>query len=164
MTVAELIQDVLAQVRNHFYADRPPREFKRDERALMQAIARYGYECDRRHWQFDAMFIYQDITAVLRTMREKQAAIKYLPVYLEGAVDRHIRVRAEELSAQAKKLPPRVSKVLAGVQTAVLVEATATETLAALYRDLKQRRRKPAAVKLKQETLFNGRMRDGGQR
>jgi len=155
MSIPELINDVLLHLRNHFYADKPARDYKRDERALMKAIARYGHECDRRHWQFDAQFIYKELVALLRSMREKSADINYLPVYLEGAVDRHIRTRAEELSAAAKALPNQVRKATSGLHAAVVIEKTAVETLAAVYRDLKQqRRRKAAPVKSKQEVLL----------
>ncbi len=147
MTVADLIAELLLLIRNHFYADRV-REYMRDERALMKAIARYGYECERRHWQFQVDHIRRDIAEVLRSMREKQAAIQYLPVYLEGAIDRHIRLHAEELSRAAKDITKVTRRAVNTVASVAVVEKTAVETLAALYTDLKRQRRcrRPAKI------------------
>jgi hypothetical protein len=141
VTIDALISEVLNQVRNNFYADRPAREFLRDERAIMRAIARYGAECERRGWNFQVEFMWRELTALLRSMREKAADIKYLPVYLEGAVDRHIRLRAEELSAAAK-LPKNIAmRTLKDVAVVQTIEATPVETLALLYKDLRKRQK-----------------------
>lgn len=144
MTVPDLISETLLRVRRAFYAGRV-REFKRDERALTRAIARYGYACAQRGWSFGVREIEAELAALLLRIREQRADIRYLPVYLEGAVDRHIRLRAEELSARAKRTAPHVNRVLAGVQTVTaVIEPSPVEVLALLYRDLRARRRKPA--------------------
>jgi hypothetical protein len=111
MTVTQLIANVLDKIRRDFYRDRA-REYKRDERALMKTIARYGYECNQRGWYFEAQFIYQDLLKLLLAIRTAEADIQYLPVYLEGAIDRHLRQRAEEFSAQAKAIDGRCHRIL----------------------------------------------------
>jgi hypothetical protein len=147
MTIAELITEVVNAVRNSFYADAPVQHFKRDERAIMKAIARYGYECDRRGWRFQVEFIH----------RESDAEIQYLPVYLEGAVDTHIRTRAEELSAAAKSPGNITQRAIKDVTAVNVVEKTPVETLALLYGDLRKSHRRAIrkpAVKATQETLL----------
>lgn len=152
MTVADLIAEVTTKIRNVFYADRPAREFLRDERAITRAIARYGYECDNRGWDFQVEFIRRDLLDLLRSMRDKSADIKYLPVYLEGAVDRHVRTRAEELAAAAKAIPNIVKRSVKDLAVTNAIEKTPVETLALLYGDLNKRRRqqqksKPNSIK-----------------
>lgn len=152
MTVADLIFEVLTLIRNQFYADRV-REFKRDERALMKAITRYGYECNRRHWQFQTQFIFKELSALLLKIRTRGAQIEYLPVYLEGAVDRHIRTRAEELSAEAKRLngvQVLAPKLATAVPVAVVARPSDVETMDLLFKEL--RRHKRAARKVRQAT------------
>jgi len=158
MTVADLIEDVLRALHRDFYADRP-REFFRDQYALTRAIARYGVECHSRGWEFLADSIRDDLLLLLKQIRKNKADINYLPVYLEGAVDRHVRLRAEELSAAAKITRNISQKVVAGIKPAAVREATAVETLAALYHA--QRRAKAhrksslnPIVKEKQATLL----------
>lgn len=145
MTIADLIAEVTNSVRNSFYADKPVQQFKRDERAIMRAIARYGAECDRRGWNFQVEFIWRELMALLRSIREKDADIKYLPVYLEGAVDRHIRLRAEELSAAAKSLSNITRAAVKDVKVLQTVEKSPVETLALIYKDLKKRQAKRAS-------------------
>ena len=147
MTIADLIAEVTMAVRNSFYADAPPRDFKRDERAIMRAIARYGYECDRRGWSFQVEFIHRELIALLRSIREKGAEINYLPVYLEGAVDRHIRCRAEELSAAAKAPANITRRAVKDLVAVNVVEKSPVETLALLYGDLKRQVRARRAVR-----------------
>ncbi len=151
--ITDLIAEVTNAVRNSFYADRPVHHFKRDERAIMRAIARYGAECDRRGWNFQVDFIRRDLIGLLRSIREKNADIKYLPVYLEGAVDRHIRMRAEDLNAAAKHLPNIVQRSTKDIVTTAALERSPVETLALLYKDLKKRqvRRAPVAAKVVKE-------------
>jgi hypothetical protein len=141
MTVSDLITEVSRAVRNSFYTDKPVRDFVRDDRAIMRAIARYGYECDRRGWSFQVEFIHRELFSLLRSIREKDAEIKYLPVYLEGAVDRHIRMRAENLQVAARKLSNITQRAVKDIAVLGVVEKTPVETLALLYRDLGQRRR-----------------------
>jgi hypothetical protein len=144
MTVPELIADLLRRIRSlDQYQDRP-REFRRDERALTKAIARYGYACNERGWQFQPNEILGDLVALLRQIVEQNADIGYFPVYLEGAIDKHIRVRAEELNARAKaaKRPSAVARqIIQGTQVVRVIEPTAVELLDTIYRDLKARRK-----------------------
>jgi hypothetical protein len=153
MTLADLIKTLLHRIGAEHYglgAGGQPRvrEFMRDERALTKAIARYGHECVRRGWEFEESDIWADIHQVLDTMRpcvitrKNRAPIAYLPTYLEGAIDRHIRLRAEELSAEAKRLAPKVTRVVERTASTVVVEKTVCETLDILYRDLRRPRRK----------------------
>jgi len=158
MTVAELITDVSRCVRNSFYADKPARDYLRDERAITRAIARYGVECERRGWHFQVDFIFHDLLQLLKAIKLTNADIQYLPVYLEGAVDRHIRMRADELNTAAKtakNVDVVASRIVAGVQRVAVVEKSTVETLALLYKDLKKRK-KPATktVVAKQGSLL----------
>jgi nicotinic acid phosphoribosyltransferase len=154
MTVAELIQDVTRCVRNSFYCDKPVQQFKRDERAIQRAIARYGVECERRGWHFQVDFIFHELLQLLKAIRIKEADIKYLPVYLEGAVDRHIRTRAEELSAAAKVAGNLSRRAVAGLAVTTVVEPHPVETLALLYKDLKKRQPKAKPAKVSQGSLL----------
>lgn len=158
MTVAELINDVSRCVRNSFYADKPARDYLRDERAIQRAIARYGVECERRGWHFQGDFIFHDLLQLLKAIKLTNADIKYLPVYLEGAVDRHIRMRADELNAAAKtakNVDSLTRKIVTGVQTVAVVEKSTVETLALLYKDLRKRKPKAQPAKVaKQGSLL----------
>lgn len=154
MTIPELITLVLTSIRNQWYADRV-RDFKRDENALMKAIARYGYECDRRNWQFEAHEILTDVMQLLQKIKQTGADIKYMPVYLEGAIDRHIRLRAEELSAKAKAkntVAHHAAAIAKNVKvTSEPIRLTDTETLGALYKDLKKRKKPLAKAQTRKE-------------
>jgi hypothetical protein len=156
MSVPELINAVLNAIRLVFYRDRI-REFKRDERALMKAIARYGYECDRRGWNFKPEDIQTELVNLLNSVWKNRAEIKYLPLYLEGAVDRHIRQRADELNAQAKKLSTVTRRAIGNLEVKDVREQTTVEVLATLYKDLKRQKRakrKPATPTARQEVLL----------
>ncbi len=139
MTIPRLIESVLTQINAHWYHDRI-REFMRDRNALTQAIARYGYACERRGWHLDALAIETDLSALLSKIRQNGSEIKYLPVYLEGAVDTHIRTRAEELSAQAKTIARHVTKLTSTLKPGDIRQPTDVEVLAVLYKDLKRRK------------------------
>ncbi len=160
MTVSQLITETVSQIYRHWYRDRPVHEFKRDERQLTQAIARYGYECERRNWQFDATAIRKELMTLLLKIKTQDTDVKYLPIYLEGAVDRHIRTRAEELSAQAKTIARHVSKTVSTIKPGDVRQPTDVEILATVYRDLKKRRRNKvgttstSSVKSKQPALL----------
>jgi hypothetical protein len=156
MTVPELITDLLRRIRSTDWYHGRDREFKRDERALLKAIARYGYACNERGWSFEPDQIFQDLVALLRQIVNQQADVKYFPIYLEGAVDKHIRVRAEELNArskQARAVARLASQVVVDTQVVRVVAPTAVETLDALYRQLKQPRRRKVKP-IKQEVLL----------
>jgi hypothetical protein len=147
MTIPSLIDRVLDNIKWSFYGDRR-REFLRDRQALLKAIARYGYDCEARGWDLDAELIASELLALLAQVRERRAEIEYLPVYLEGAVDRRIRIRAEELSAEAKRMDNQVKRTLAGVRVGEPPPRSDTETLADVYRQLRtgrpKKRVKPA--------------------
>lgn len=143
MTIPDLIANLLGVLRSQFYAD-TPREFLRDERQLTKAIARYGHECAQRGWDFEPQFIQDDLLTLLNEIKRTGAEIGYLPIYLEGAVDRHVRQRAEELSAKAKasKLPNAIKRIVNSVGVVETVrEPTPTETLGLLYAQLAKRKK-----------------------
>lgn len=159
MTIPELINDVLRRIRTLERYHNRDREFMRDQRPLQRAIARYGYACHARGWSLDPAAIHADLVALLRQLVEQNGEIKYFPIYLEYAVDRHVRTRADELSAQAKanrSVPRLAATAVAGLPVVRVIEPTAVELLDRLYRDLKSRRPKKikAAVKAKQEELL----------
>lgn len=157
MTVAELITEVLAAIRNQLYADNP-KDFFRDQRHLKQAIARYGHACHQRGWEFDVPFVRGEIMRVLLVVK-RQEITGYLPVYLQSAIDQHVREHAEELNAEAKAIRTKAAKELAKVRVAPELprQPSATELLALLYKDIqrtaKARHTKPAA-KVKQGELL----------
>lgn len=159
MTVPVLITTVMGAIRTKFYADRPAREFRRDERALTQAVAKWGYACHHRGWDFTPEFILAELMRVLIDIQRRDGEIQYLPVYLSGAVTRSIGQRAEELHAAGRKLAPKIQRLVDGAEVVVVREKGNTETLAALYRDLQRHKRqqrresKPAAKPHQRELL-----------
>lgn len=167
MTIPELIAQVLDTLRRNFYTDKQSgavriRDFMRDERQLIKAIATYGYECNQRGWQFQADFIYQELMKLLLQIRTQEPDIDYLPVYLAGAIRRHIGQRAEELSARAKRMPDKIANVIAGVTKACTVAPAArqpsdVEVFDQLYRGIKKiqrARRGKSAGKERQEQFL----------
>ena len=138
--VAELVQTVLGAIRYQWYADRT-REFKRDERALTQAIAHWGFECDERGWDFSPAQIQRHLLDLLNQIKRQGGDITYLPEYLNGAVKRWIGQHAEELQSEQQSTRKRVASVVSGVQSVVIKEPTAVETLGLLYRDLRRRKK-----------------------
>lgn len=154
MTVPEIIANVLDKIRRDFYGDARIREFMRDQRQLMKAIATYGYECNERGWNFEPDFIYQELMKLLLEIRTAEADVQYLPVYLAGAIRRHIGQRAEELSAKAKQIDHKVASLIAQVgqnSRSAVREPKPVEVLAEMYKGIKQiqraRRRKAHAAK-----------------
>lgn len=145
MTVAELITEVLGAIQRQLYAERP-KEFFRDRTALKKAIALYGFECERRDWQFDVPFILSEVMNIIQVCK-RQGDIEYLPTYLRSAIDQHLREHAEELNARAKSIRTATEKALGKVAPAQVRVPTAVETLALLYSDLRRQartKRKPA--------------------
>lgn len=152
MTVADLIARVLQAIRAEFYGDdaRGAREFRRDERALTKAIARYGYACAERGWDFEP---HEVCTALLQLLPQiTKPTHQYLPVYLERCIDRHVGQRAEQLNERAKAA--RAVGRIAGLTVEEAIKrtldaaaqarprVTTCETLATVYRDLAARSRK----------------------
>ena len=150
MTPADCIGRCLTIIREKFYHDKPERLFFRDKTALMKAIARYGYSCTQRGWEFDSVFVTRAVIATL--VRIDPSEVKYLPVYLEQAIDRSVGQRAEELNAQDKrnKRNRDITKALHRVQQSVIpddkpiFEKSDTEVLAALYKQLSVKKPKKA--------------------
>lgn len=159
MTVPELIDDVLRRIRSTDYYHGRVREFARDQRALMKAISRYGYACNERGWQFAPHDILTDLVGLLREIVNKGADIKYFPLYLESAVDKHIRQRAEELNARAKsnRLPAAlVPKIVNGTAVVKVIEKSAVEVLDQLYRDLRSRKKSKRSAPTAQAARHQG--------
>ena len=147
MNVGQLIDHVLRKIAEAFYRDRP-QDFMRDKRALTKAIARYGVECHARGWDFHPETISTDICTLLIQIKQQKGDIAYLPVYLEGAVDRSIRLRADELSEKHKRIANIINSTAGGLKPAAIREPTAVEILAALHADMtKQARQRKAAKK-----------------
>lgn len=130
------------------YSEKPVRIWWRDRPALIKALCRYGKACDARGWEFDEHHIFKDLLGVLTRLAPPQEA--WLPVYLEGAVDRHVRKRAEELSAKAKSLLNITGR--ASNQLVIAKKVSATETMARLYDHLNKK--KPKIAKTKQLELI----------
>ena len=105
MTIPDLIETVLRRIWNEHYAlTVRNRDFFRDEQALTRAISRYGYECHTRGWEFEPEQIWVELMRVLDTMRRADLDVRtWFPIYLESAIDRHLRLRADELSAEARR-------------------------------------------------------------
>jgi hypothetical protein len=106
---------------------------------------------------FQVPHILKELMTLLISMRDKKAEIHFLPKYLEGAIDRHIGQRAEELSALAHSQPRRQAhKLVDGLQRVVVVEKSPTETLADVYKALSRspRRKKGDSPKPQQKDLL----------
>ena len=161
MTVPETMANVLDKIRRDFYADRI-REYKRDERQLMRAIATYGHVCNEKGWNFEADFIYQQLMKLLLDIRTAEADIKWLPRYLEGAIRRAIGQQAEELSAKAKSGPNHANnlvKLLKGKMAAMPErQPSAVEVFSQVFKGIgqinRQRKREKAATPAKQKELL----------
>jgi hypothetical protein len=141
VTIPELVTLVLGAIRTKFYAEKPARDFPRDERALTKAILTWGYACDQRGWDFTPDFILKELMAVLIEIQKRDGEIQYLPVYLAGAVKRSVGQRAEQLSAQGRKLSRKVTRVTtdAGkLQVQAVVEMGNTETMGRMFLELKK--------------------------
>ena len=150
MTIPELINNVLDVLRNQHYAGRPPRDYVRDERFLIAAIATYGKECKDRGWLFDAPFLQRELLGLLMTFKKSGVEVTWMPIYLQGAIRRHIGQRAEELQASARNITRCATKIVAGVQPVAIIEPSDTELLARLYNDVRKlRRQRTAARKIK---------------
>lgn len=115
--------------------------FFRDRQAIQKAIARYGYVCANRHWFPSVQFIYEEITKVLDSTLKHKADIRYLPLYLEHAIDAAVRLRSEELALEAKKIENIFARAVPK-QFVVKVEPKPVEVLAHLYKSLNKPRRK----------------------
>ena len=116
------------------------RAFLRDQNQLIKAIARFGYVCHQRGWEFSADEIVDPILKVVSSLRGREDEIKmWFPRYLECAIDRHVRLKAENYNALAKSkraVPRLVAKAIEGTTAVVAIrEPSHTELLAAAYGD-----------------------------
>lgn len=150
MTVDALIDLVVRRIcQEHYVGTSRQQFFHRDRVALEKCVARYGYECDQRGWSFEPDEIWAEIMRILDGIKERTDAIAvWFPVYLEAAIDRHIRIRAEELSAASRKTSNVVGrfedlarKIAEKNAASPVREPTAVETLSALYKSLEIRRK-----------------------
>lgn len=158
MTVAELITNLLESIRSKFYAGKP-REFMRDQRGLSWAVASWGRACAERGWEFEPGFVHKEIMAILLDIQSMDRDVEYLPVYLKGAISRRIGQRAEELSAESKRIEARVAKAMNKVQPGEVRQPTTNEMLIALGSDLRRIKReraqeRKAGTKAKQGELL----------
>ena len=137
-TVPDLIESVLKSVYEKFYADRPA-IFHRDKTHITQAVARYGHECHSRGWSISLSHIERSIAKILE--KTKVEEVKYLPVYLERAVDQHVRERAEELhdiALNVNSVTGRIKLPRPTNQTRTLSDC---EAMSRIYVDLNHKRK-----------------------
>jgi hypothetical protein len=168
MNPAELIERVLTHIHGQFYCDLKERDFFRDRADLIAAIATFAHECNVRDWQFDATFIYREISTILTSFKHSGTEIKWMPIYLQDAIRRHIGEHAEELNELAKSnrgsatgAARLVHGLVGKLRPVQIVEPTAVEVSAKLYHDIRAIRRKRAAAvravkteSRRQKTLF----------
>jgi len=140
MTVPALIDRVLGVCQTfERYRGAPGRvRFFRERNSLVKAISRFGYVCHQRGWNFTADEIVKPILDVVISVRGREEEIKtYLPIYLQAAIDKHVRLKAEEYNAAAKakkSVPAFVKKIVEGTtQVTAVREPTHTEILAHLH-------------------------------
>lgn len=140
MTVPDLINFVLRDIWKSFYEPRQ-REFFRDKRHLLKAIAHYGYLCEQRGWNADPSFIACEIIKVLKSAATHKAAIKYLPVYLHEAIRRCVGQRAEEIQSHSRLTSTVTTRVIGQLnQVQAIRQRTPVEELALLYKSLRKRK------------------------
>lgn len=143
-TVEDLIEVVMNRVKTRFYHDRPAREWARDRNALMKATMRYGYECSRRGWRFDAESLAVRLLELLNRI-ERPGGEGWFPVYLEQAVDQHVREHAEEIQAAAAKTEAKLAAVLGKLPAPSGQRPPDAATLAgAVFSELKRRQQEAA--------------------
>jgi len=146
MTVPELIDSILNRLRNQLYCDLSPHDFQRDRPFLINAIGTYGHECRQRGWEFDVPFLYRELCQLLMSFKRYNVEIKYVPLYLQRAIKRHIGQRAEELKAAALTIGPKIQKITRGLTVVEAVrEPSPVELLAAVYGDITKLRKRAAA-------------------
>jgi hypothetical protein len=165
MTVPELITRVLHMLHGQFYCDLPRSAFHRDEKYLIAAIGTYGHECRQRGWEFDAQFMYEELCSLVRSFMKSGAEPRWMPLYLQTAIRRHIGERAEELNARGKasrSVPATVRTIVDGLKVVTAIrEPSATDLMSSVYRDVRKlwsanaaaRRVKTAAERRQQSLL-----------
>lgn len=144
MTIPDLLTLTLARIHKQFYTGRQ-NDFFRDQRALVKAIARYGYECAQRNWHIEPRAIYQDIHKLLTSIAGRRTEFEYLPVYLDEAVRSHVNRRAEEISelSRSQAVNRKVRQVMRDTQLVAQVEPTSVDVLGQLFTQIKRPGFKP---------------------
>lgn len=133
--VADLIGKLESRIRHEFYRGHPT--FFRDRDAIRRAIARYGYECERRGWNPEPQFIHDEITRILDSAFVHRADIKFLPVYLDHAIAMTVALRAEEIKASKQQIGNIVRGVFSAVEKVEIIrEPTTAEVLSDLFKYL----------------------------
>jgi len=146
-TMEDLIELVMDRVRLRFYHDKPAREWARDRNALMKAVMRYGHECHRRGWRFDVESLAVRLLELLNRI-ERPTGAGWFPIYLEQAVDQHVREHAEEIQAAARAIESKLAAVLGRLPAASAVRPPdAAEMAGAVFTELKRRQREAAERK-----------------
>jgi hypothetical protein len=149
MSVQELISEILTRLERQFYAHLPRRDFKRDEKYLIAAIGTYGWECKGRGWEFDLDFVYSELCRLLESFKRRTTGedVRWMPNYLQQAIRQHIREHAEELKAKSAR-PGRLARKIVDEldQVKAIVEPSATEQAASIYRDVRRMRLKAKAA------------------
>jgi hypothetical protein len=143
-TVEDLIEVIMARVKVRFYHNRPAREWATDRNALLKAVMRYGYECTGRGWRFEADVLAVRLLDLLNKI-ERPTTPGWFPIYLETAVDQHVRERAEEIQEAAAQTEVILAKVRAGLPvTTAARPPVASEMAAAVFLELKRRQTEKA--------------------
>lgn len=144
----DVIKGLLTRCWRGFYELRGngTREFQRDLPRLRMALLRYGKACSDRGWEFDLAHFEKALVSLLNDVLTRADQVRYLPMYLQNAVDRHIDQQADKLNEKAKRegqMDRVVGKVLSKVErkTGELVTGprpvSATELAAQLFAQLK---------------------------
>ena len=171
LTVEHLIDTALraCQTFQRYQGDHGKIRFLRERNSLLKAIARFGHICHQRGWDFTAEEILPTIMQVIISVRGREDEIRaWLPRYLECAIDKHVRLKADDYAAKAKArktIPALTTKVIAGTQRVEAIrEPTHMEILAMAYGDkgktiranLKKSKQKPAPApaQAQQPTFF----------
>lgn len=134
MTVPDLIGTVLESVYKKFYVDREV-IFYRDKTHIVKAITRYGHECHSRGWSISLKHIEGAIFKILE--KTKVDEVRYLPVYLEKAVDQHVRERSEELHDIALNINTQTGRIRIPKPTNKTRTLSDCDVMSRIYVDLK---------------------------
>jgi hypothetical protein len=143
-TVDDLLEVVMERVKVRFYHGRPAREWATDRNALLKAVSRYGFECLRREWHFEAEVLAVRLLDLLNKI-ERPTTPGWFPIYLETAVDQHVRERAEEIQEAARQAAKVAGRIVAGLQVAEGPRPpSAVDVMGAVFVELKRRQKEVA--------------------
>lgn len=141
MTPPDLYRVLLKKISEKFYSHRADRNWFRDQGALIKAIGRYAQVCVDRGWEPDLDEVFQDIMRLLNQLeqqeREGNGSRTWFPTYLQGCIDRRVRLQAEQLNRRKEQGARHVSKIIAGVQPVAEIRRTPIEETAALAASIK---------------------------